>query len=291
MLRLWITKKARMRKTESVRIFILSDDGRMRVMSQDPKDFGCSLSATIPFGVEPATVAENLLAREDCDPKELFFLFHNGREAVYAGHGEPRSGQLWISQRELSQIRKNPSVNVNKGFARALIKYERMKGLHPSREQCLDILQQNHISAEVIAHSKQVCRVALKVAGALQRKKKMRVNRRLLEASALLHDIMKMHAHDHEIAGALVLRRCGFPLIAEAVKTHGLHGFKKHPPVTWEQKIILYSDKRVDWDQIVSVEKRFEELAKRYPKTRASERKAEYEFVKKIEMELGMNNG
>ena len=60
----------------------------------------------------------------------------------------------------------------------------------PSKEECLSILAKNKTPSNVIEHCKAVCRVAEEIAGNLI-KKGIRVNKELIIAAALLHDIEK----------------------------------------------------------------------------------------------------
>ena len=65
----------------------------------------------------------------------------------------------------------------------------------------------------------------------------------------------------HELACAAFLRKRGFPAIAQMVETHGMKG---GTPVTTEQKLLFYADKRVVLDRVVSLEERFRDFAMRY---------------------------
>jgi len=65
----------------------------------------------------------------------------------------------------------------------------------------------------------------------------------------------------HETACAAFLRERGFPAIAQMVETHGMRG---ETPVTTEQKLLFYADKRVILDRVVSLEERFKDFAMRY---------------------------
>jgi tRNA threonylcarbamoyladenosine biosynthesis protein TsaE len=65
----------------------------------------------------------------------------------------------------------------------------------------------------------------------------------------------------HESACTAFLRERGFPAIAQIVETHGLRGAA---PVTTEQKLLFYADKRVILDRVVSLHERFEDFAVRY---------------------------
>lgn len=154
----------------------------------------------------------------------------------------------------------------------------------PTREQCLEILKDNNVPENIVVHLKAVCDFSLKVCDILERKG-ISVNRDLVAAGALLHDIKKVDSEDHIIEGSFLIKSLGFPQVAEIIKKHGLAHLNEDEfvPKTREEKIVFYSDKRVKNDRIVSVEERFEYIKQRYKK---EDVKKEIEFTKKIEKEL-----
>src|SRR3989338_6350842 len=127
----------------------------------------------------------------------------------------------------------------------------------PTKEECLSILNKNKTPFDVIEHSKAVCKVAEKNAGKLIRKG-IKLNKKLVMASALLHDIER-EKPNHVIKGALLLKKLGYPEIADVIKKHSLYKLeeKSRQPRTWEEKIVFYSDKRVMDSKIVSLKERF----------------------------------
>ena len=154
----------------------------------------------------------------------------------------------------------------------------------PTREECLKILQDSNVPSNIIAHSKQVCNVALKIADLLERKG-IKINRNLVQAGALLHDVKKLSPNDHVIEGFELIKSLGYPEVAEVLKKHGLYHLDKEEflPKTREEKIVFYADKRVKNDGVVSVEERFEYIKQRYKKEDIGQ---ELRFTKKIEKEL-----
>jgi len=154
----------------------------------------------------------------------------------------------------------------------------------PSQQQCLKILKKEKVPKNIVEHVKKVKEISLGIAEKLERKG-IKVNKKLLIASALLHDIAKAKQGDHTIEGARLLEKLGFKEVAEVVKTHSLYHMKEFPPKTIEQKILFYADKITKGSEVVSVEERFEDFKRRYGKTE-EEIREEYEFVKKIEKEL-----
>ena len=154
----------------------------------------------------------------------------------------------------------------------------------PAREECIELLRKNNVPDNIIAHTKKVCEFSLKVCDALE-ERKIKVNRDLVAAAALLHDIKKLEPGEHEIEGAKLITSLGYPEVGNLIKKNGLkHSFKdEFMPKTWEEKIIFYSDKRVKNDKIVSIDERFEYIMQRYKRDIVDR---EVELTRKIEKEL-----
>ena len=152
----------------------------------------------------------------------------------------------------------------------------------PSKSECLDILAKNKTPSNVIEHCKAVCKVAEEIADNLI-KKGISVNRDLVVASALLHDIER-EKKEHIIEGAKLIRKMGFPKVAKVISKHSLYKIENplKQPHTCEEKIVFYADKRVKGSKVVSLEERFADLKKRYD----IDLTKEFEFAKKIEEEL-----
>ena len=154
----------------------------------------------------------------------------------------------------------------------------------PTYDECLKILKENNVPDNVVTHLKAVCNFSIKVCDLLE-KKGINVNKDLVVAGALLHDIKKINSEDHVIEGYGLVKSLGFPEVALLIKKHGLMHINKNEfvPKSWEEKIVFYADKRVKGDKIVSVDERFEYIKQRYKKDNVEK---EVEFTKKIEYEL-----
>ncbi|MDP6648379.1 MAG: HDIG domain-containing protein [Candidatus Woesearchaeota archaeon] len=148
----------------------------------------------------------------------------------------------------------------------------------PTKEQCLDILNTNKTPPNVIEHCKAVCRLAEEIADNLMQKG-IEVNKKLVTASSLLHDIERSK-NNHVAEGAKLLKSLGFPEVSEVVSKHSLHKVEEpeKEPKTVEEKIVFYADKRVQENKIVSLKERFQDLEKRY----SIDLSRELEFAKKI---------
>ena len=154
----------------------------------------------------------------------------------------------------------------------------------PSKEECLDILRENNVPDNIIAHVKAVCDFSMKVADFLENKG-VKVNRKLVAAGALLHDVKKLTKGDHITEGYELVKSLGFDEVALLVKRHGLQHLEDdgYEPKTWEEKIVFYADKRCNGNKVVSVDERFEYIKKRYG---YYDTEKEFQFTKKVEEEL-----
>ena len=154
----------------------------------------------------------------------------------------------------------------------------------PTKDECFKILHDNKVPDNIIAHSKAVCDFAIKVADLLE-DKGININKDLVVASALLHDIKKINSNDHLVEGYELIKSLGFPEVAVIVKKHGLvHvGKEEFTPNTWEEKTVFYADKRIKNDKIVSVDERFEYIKQRYKRQDVEK---EFSFTKELEKEL-----
>jgi putative nucleotidyltransferase with HDIG domain len=152
----------------------------------------------------------------------------------------------------------------------------------PSKEECIEILTKNKTPSNVIEHCKAVCGVAEEITERLI-KKGVQVNKELVVAASLLHDIERIK-ENHVQEGAKLLKSLGFPEVAEVVSKHSLYRptGEKIDLDTIEEKILFYADKRALGTKIVSLQERFDNLEKRY-NVKLGE---EFEVTKQIEEEL-----
>jgi len=156
----------------------------------------------------------------------------------------------------------------------------------PTREKCFDILRKHNIPKNIIEHTKAVCEVALKIAERIE-KKEVKVNKPLIIAGSLLHDIGKLNGN-HAVAGAEILRELGYSEVASITERHALMDFtkeesKRFVPKTKEEKIVFYADKRINDDKVVSLQERYEYLRNKYKR---DNKELGLEFTKQIEEEL-----
>ncbi len=147
-----------------------------------------------------------------------------------------------------------------------------------------ELLEEFHVPAHIRRHSEKVaaiCRfIGEKIDG---------VDLDLLEKAAMLHDLVRIcdftkwnpqnfpdkhpeESHQkweeirekhkdksHEEAAYEVLAERGEKKVAELIRSHRFQIILEPEPFkTWEEKILYYADKRVEHDQIVSLEERLD---------------------------------
>jgi putative nucleotidyltransferase with HDIG domain len=109
----------------------------------------------------------------------------------------------------------------------------------------------------------------------------LRVDRRLVEAAALLHDIDKAFRRDdplrrlpHGRAGAEHVSMAGHPELARSVAAHPVLRLGDDDAEKWithgpiEERIVSYADKR-GTDRVVSLDQRFDRWYRGHPETSA----------------------
>ena len=136
----------------------------------------------------------------------------------------------------------------------------------PSREECDELMAKYSMLPNIIVHSQQVMRVSLAITDNL--KNGVSINRDLVMAAALLHDITKTRSlktrEPHDQSGGELLRELGFASIGEIVKQHVILLDFNPKGRLEEREIINYADKRVMHDRVVSLAERVQDLIQRY---------------------------
>lgn len=138
----------------------------------------------------------------------------------------------------------------------------------PTPEECIEILKKNGCSRSVINHCKAVRDVAVKIA------KRANADVKLVEASALLHDIgrSKTHGIRHAIEGAKIIKKLGLSedivriverhigagLPVKEAKKLGLPA-KNYMPITLEEKIVCHADSLIENSKKQNIEKEIEQ--------------------------------
>ena len=162
----------------------------------------------------------------------------------------------------------------------------------PSQETCELLFHQMDMMDHIINHSRQVCRVALFLVDQLK-KKDIEINRELVRAAALLHDITKVRSfktgENHALTGALFLESQGYPEVSNIVGQHvTLNTYCLSDSIN-EAEIINYADKRVLHDQVVSLVERMHYILEKYCKDSVCNKDKAidlFEKTKKIEEKI-----
>lgn len=159
-----------------------------------------------------------------------------------------------------------------------------------TKEHIGKIYKKYFVPENIIKHMQKVAYVCEKIS---ERFKKVgiKVNKKLITQAALLHDVIRMvdftdeqfekfsknadkravsiwqqlreryQKIGHEKGMAKELIKLKEKKLADIIAKHGF--FEVYNLQTWEEKILFYSDKRVDHDKLVSLKKRFSEGKKR----------------------------
>lgn len=131
------------------------------------------------------------------------------------------------------------------------------------------------IPEHIIKHMAKVAEYALSLCEKFE-KKGIKIDKNTVVKAALIHDVLrpcdfrefpsnapeewvklrkKYHKKGHEKATSEILNKMGFKKIANLVLKHDF--YKIDELKTWEEKILYYSDKRVEKDGIVELKERF----------------------------------
>ncbi len=140
----------------------------------------------------------------------------------------------------------------------------------PPQNECLQMLCTTDMPGHIQNHSRLVCRIGLVLADGLIAAG-VSINRDLVMASALLHDITKPRSFEtgenHAQTGGEYLVALGFPEVGEIIRQHVVldHYFEGTAPT--EAEIVNYADKRVLHDQVVPLDDRMAYILHRYATT------------------------
>lgn len=135
-------------------------------------------------------------------------------------------------------------------FQALLRQYHQRGNLYPSDAEIARLLDENSTPEPVRAH----CDATAKKAAYLAAQIEQPHNPGLLRAACLLHDIARVSGRDHTAAGADILQKAGYPLLAEIVGQH--HDLQ--PSSSVEAQLLYLADKLVQGTQTVTIEARFE---------------------------------
>lgn len=140
----------------------------------------------------------------------------------------------------------------------------------PTRDECYKILCGMNMPEHMVAHSIQVCRVAVMLTDGLAQRSII-LDAALVRAAALLHDITKPRSletrENHARTGADLLLGMGHESISKIVSQHVRldEYFATETPT--EAEVVNYSDKRILHDRIVPLKDRMTYIMDRYART------------------------
>ena len=142
----------------------------------------------------------------------------------------------------------------------------------PSVQTRYQLIEDMGMLPHIVAHSEQVCRVALCIVDHMNHSA-ADVNRHLVRAGALLHDITKTRSFEtgenHAATARELLIERGFPEVALIVGQHVHLDNQETGQGVEAAQIVNYADKRVLHDEIVSLEKRMAYIVERYGREEA----------------------
>lgn len=145
----------------------------------------------------------------------------------------------------------------------------------PLKDECLNLLRRVNMPEHIMDHSKLVCRVALVLTDGLIAAG-IDVNRKLVRASALLHDITKPRSfntgENHAQTGGQYLTDLGFPEVGDIVRQHVLLDRYFAADTPDEAEVVNYADKRVLHDKVVPLDERMTYIMHRYAKTKTRQK-------------------
>ena len=158
----------------------------------------------------------------------------------------------------------------------------------PTRHECFHIMYEMEMMDHIVAHSLQVCRVAM----FLTRSIETNLNPDLVQAAALMHDITKTRSiqthENHAQTGQELLINLGYPEVGNIVGQHVRLSeyFASDSPT--EVDVVNYADKRVLHDKVATLSQRKDYIIERYGTDSKSREYIQilYEKTKKMEDRL-----
>ena len=139
----------------------------------------------------------------------------------------------------------------------------------PTKAECYQMMCEMEMMEHIVAHSMQVCRVAVYLTDHLVGCH-THLNADLIRSAALLHDITKTRSfdtgEDHAITGGQFLIDRGYPEVGDLVRQHVVLDIYNATKTPVDADILNYADKRVLHDDIVDLDQRLDYILERYAK-------------------------
>jgi putative nucleotidyltransferase with HDIG domain len=162
----------------------------------------------------------------------------------------------------------------------------------PTEAECGRLMAEMGMLENIVAHCRQVCRVSLLIVDHLNPDG---LNRELVWAAALLHDITKTRSfqthEDHAETGAQLLVELGYPEVGRIVGQHVCLDRYFASKSATEAEIVNYADKRVLHDRIVPLNERMGYILEKYGREQERKREILLLWEKTEELEKRLFSG
>ncbi len=139
----------------------------------------------------------------------------------------------------------------------------------PSKKECYRLICEMRMMDHIVAHSIRVCQVATILVDSLAQQEKS-LNRDLIQASALLHDITKTNSfktgENHAHTAEKLLEGLGYPEAGRIIGQHVMLYEYSASKTPVEAEIVNYADKRVLHEKVVSLKERMDYITGKYAK-------------------------
>lgn len=131
-----------------------------------------------------------------------------------------------------------------------------MNHKHPTKTECLTLLEQYHTPPHVVRHCIAVTDTALKIANALNQKG-YNLNLELIQGAGLIHDIARVEEQHWEV-GSQIAKAHGYDQEAEIIKVHMFYPCFSDIDHINETDLVCLGDRLVKEDQYVGLDKRID---------------------------------
>ncbi len=137
----------------------------------------------------------------------------------------------------------------------------------PSKKKCYQLIREMEMMDHIVDHSIQVCSVTILLVDQLKNHGTV-LNRDMVQAAALLHDITKTRSfktgENHAETGCQFLKDLGYIEVGDIVRQHVVMDKYFAADKPSETEVVNYADKRVLHDKVVSLSKRMDYVLERY---------------------------
>jgi putative nucleotidyltransferase with HDIG domain len=166
-----------------------------------------------------------------------------------------------------------------------------MANKHPSREECLALLENYNTPEHVIRHCIKVTDTALKIGQALN-DSGCELDLNLIQGAGLIHDIARVEDRHWDI-GAEIASKLGYHQEAEIIKVHMFYNCNPNETEINETDVICLADRMVKEDEYVGLDNRMHYILEKFKgnqeaveriKERIKDNKA---MIRRIEKKIG----